>query len=69
VISPAKAPGASLVSKAVPTRLSTTAPKAVPAKEPVQAVATPPVPPNAVDKTIKAIDDGIKVIEKLGGFM
>jgi len=49
--------------------LSTTAPKAVPAKEPVQAVATPPVPPNAVDKTIKAIDDGIKVIEKLGGFM
>jgi hypothetical protein len=49
--------------------LSTTAPKAVPAKEPVQAAATPPVPPNAADKTIKAIDDGIKVIEKLGGFM
>jgi hypothetical protein len=49
--------------------LSTTTPKAVAAKEPIQAAATPPAPLNAVDKTIKAIDGGIKVIEKLGGFM
>jgi hypothetical protein len=61
----AKAPGASLASKAVPVKPAVTTAKVVPSKGPT----TPTALTGRVDKTMKAIDDGTKVVAKLGGLM
>jgi hypothetical protein len=61
----AKAPGAPLASKSIPVKPAVTTAKLVPSKGPT----TPAAPTGKVDKTIKAIDDGTKIVARLGGLM